>query len=1328
MTNSSQSQRPSAAQSLVINPTRRYVIAQREPWDLPESEIELPGPGQAPGQPPVINLLTTLIPPILMAIGMGVTVATGTAKPITIIPMLLMAIGFPAANLIALQGQKKKYNQSLKERESKYKAVLDDQRNQLNELLREQRSTLEREYPVVDDVARIAMNRGKRLWWRRPMDSDFLSLRIGSGQGHTSFQVKPPRYADPNDPLSGLSLGMLDEFKTVSSLPILLNLAKTGSVAIAAKNSQAAYDLTCRLLLDVIVHHSPQDVNIAVLANTRDAERHWGWLKWAPHTSAFNEEEKPRRLNFSEGQIDEYLKWLTEEFNARSRQSLNSFVPSKHKPGRSSLVVILDDTGIARQVPEVCQIAEGGFEVGIHLIFVGGQNWPRECRSRIDLSGANDFQYVETWDAGSKGIRTEGKSENASVALAEKVSRAIAGLEVVGGVPNTQLPESIRISSVLGPSSLEIDSIKRSWSSNFRPDELLQFPIGVYTNRDQLDQLSINLLPENLDGIAAYHTILIGTTGSGKSEFMKSLVMGAALKYPPNLLNFFFLDFKGGMAFNIFKDLPHVLGVVTNLNAELVRRGIESTQNELKRRTELCSKSQVANIWDYNLLHRDTPMNHLVLILDEFTKGLNEFPELKPALDLLVRQGRSMGMYLILANQEVNSEVDKLFDNVGWFIALKVGKPEQIAMIDRSLVNENNKLPRRAGEGYLRSIKGNIVRFQAGYAGLPVAANDTPDRDEFTIYSVESNGAFSSPFRNLHTASADDQADRGPVITEEALIVSNIKQATRELNIIPVARIYLDPLAESLDLNEIIEDSVIKPKFIDGEWVSDTVTTGSFIAPVGYVDYPAECRQEILEIDFKQQDGHLWIAGAPGSGKAMTLSSLILSLALTHTPDEAQFYILEFGSGSLRQLEGLPHVGSVIRLQEKEKIQRLLGFLDAELERRTSHETMSEGRFSTRSELFVAINNYAEFRSTYPDEAERVSRYIRDGKAAGIHLIIATNRGADLNRNIASNISRRLVLQLASRDEYTDLVGRIINPLSVRSEGRGYWMDEYPFECQIGNPKSIDIKALASEMEKTWTGNRPRIIGTIPSCISLAELTTRTVEKKKPSFTQLPVGVAYENLELIQADLARELTQWLILGPRESGKSNFLACVAKSLIDKSGQWDITAIALKKSLLSGLKDSGDAFHFANSIEKATDLVKELGVKLEASAESSEKRFMLVIDDLSSIFEPGAETLVAAINAIIPALSTRSDLHLMASGLLDELRSQMASPVIKLLRQSRTGMVFSKDTGELDWLGASIPLEYRKLEMPTGRGFYVSKGKHVLLQTPSLNECKGKHTDD
>mgnify|MGYP001324559090 FL=1 len=1327
MTNSSQRDK-SSSQNLVTNPTNRYVIAQREPWNLPENEIELPGPSQAPGQPPAINLLTTLIPPILMAIGMGVTVVTKTAKAITIIPMLLMAIGFPAANLIALQGQKKKYNQSLKERESKYRAVLDDQRNQLSALLREQRGTLEREYPAVEDVARIALNHTKRLWWRRPMDSDFLSLRIGTGQGQASFTVKPPRYADPNDPLSGLSLGMLDEFKTVPSMPILLNLAKTGSVAVAARNSQSAYDLTCRLILDVIVHHSPQDVQVAVLANTRDAERHWSWLKWAPHTAALNEEEKPRRLNFSEGSIDEYLKWLGEEFNARSRQSMNSLVPSKHKPGRASLVVILDDTGIARQVPEICQIAESGFEVGIHLIFVGGQNWPRECRARIDLSGTNDFQYVETWDAGSKGIRKEGKSESAPVDLAERVSRSIAGLEVVGGVPNTQLPDSIRISSVLGPASLEIDSIKRSWSANFRPDELLQFPIGVYTNRDQLDQLSINLLPENLDGIAAYHTILIGTTGSGKSEFMKSLVMGAALKYPPNLLNFFFLDFKGGMAFNIFKDLPHVLGVVTNLNAELVKRGIESTQNELKRRTELCSKSQVANIWDYNQMHRDAPLNHLVLILDEFTKGLNEFPELKPALDLLVRQGRSMGMYLILANQEVNSEVDKLFDNVGWFIALKVGKPEQIAMIDRSLVNENNKLPKRAGEGYLRSIKGNIVRFQAGFAGLPVAANDTPDRDEFTIYTVESNGAFSSPFKNLHTTSLDDQVDRGPVITEEALIVSNIKQATRELNITPVARIYLDPLAESLDLNEIIEDSAVKPKFIDGEWVSDTVTTGSFIAPVGYVDYPSVCRQEILEIDFKQQDGHLWIAGAPGSGKAMTLSSLILSLALTHTPEEVQFYVLEFGSGSLRQLEGLPHVGSVIRLAEKEKIQRLLGFLDSELERRTAHETMAEGRFSTRPELFVAINNYAEFRSTYPDEAERVSRYIRDGKAAGIHLIITTNRGADLNRNIASNISRRLVLQLASRDEYTDLVGRIINPLNVRAEGRGYWMDEFPFECQIGNPKSMDIKTLAKEMDNTWTGSHPRIIGTIPSCVSLAELSTQIGEKKKPSPTQLPVGVAYENLELVQADLARELTQWLILGPRESGKSNFLACTAQSLITRSDQWDITAIALKKSLLSGVKDGGESFRFANSAEKATEAIKELAAKLEATAESSNKRFMLIIDDLSSIFEPGMEPLVTAVNSIIPSLSTRCDVHLMASGLLDELRSQMASPIIKLLRQSRTGMVFSKDTGELDWLGASIPLEYRKLDMPTGRGFFVSKGKQTLLQTPSLGECKGRHSDE
>jgi len=1323
---------PQAFSSYTLNPTKRYVIAQREPWSLPETPVELPSPKQSPGAPPTVNLLGTLMMPLLMVGGMVLSqllAKDGKLQLALIIPMGVMAIGFPLSTIITYFSQKKKYNQAVQEREAAYRAALESERKRIHGLMQEQRTTMQREYPSVEECTRIAINHTKRLWWRRPMDDDYLSLRIGTGAGKTSFDVKPPRINDVNDPLSLLGITMAEEFKQNPDLPLLLNLRETGSVAIASKTTTAACEVARRLLLELMVHHSPQDVNIALLTDLPNADVRWGWLKWLPHTGAINSENKPRRLNYTEEQIDTYLKWLTDEYTSRSRQDSNLGSTTNRKGNRVSIVVLFDDSGSARQSPEVARIAESGHEVGIHLIFVGGKNWPRECRSRIDVTGDHTFNYVETWELSKKAVHFEGNLEPVPQDLCDRIARSLAELEVVGGQVNAQLPENVRLSQVINPDYLDPEAIRQTWSREFKPKDLLQFPIGICTNRDRLDLVMVNLLPEAYGGVDAYHTILIGTTGSGKSEFMKSLVMGAAVRYPPNLLNFFFLDFKGGAAFNVFEYLPHVSGIVTNLKPELVNRGLESIRSEINRRQEKFAQTGVQNIWGYNQIQSKDPMPHMVMLLDEFARGLANFDTLRETLDLLVRQGRSLGMYLILANQDTNSEVDRLLNNVGWRIALKVGKDEEIAMIDRSLMSTPGALPIRAGQGYLRSIKGVITKFQAGYGGLPVLENKEAGNEEFTIYTVENNGVLSTLYR--HRASPSGQAEearKGPVVSEEEKLIAAIATATQEMGIQCVNRIYLDPLPEIIHLNEVIENSTVPFRFRDGAWLSEEAPTSALTVPIGYVDIPNECLQEVLEIDFLRQDGHLWIVGAPGSGKAMALNTLLLSLALTHTPEEVQFYILEFGAGTLRLMDGLPHTGSVIRLQEKEKIQRLLAFLDNELERRSTHETMSEGSSLHYAQIFVILNNYAEMRSNYPDEAERLSRYVRDGKAAGIHLVVTSNRGAELNRNISSNIARKLVLQLANRDEYLDVIGKNVPPLVTRSEGRGYWVAEVPNECQVGSTAEFNIKNLAREMDKAWVGKRPQKIDTIPACIALEELLAKLEGDKRQSANRIAVGIAYENLEVVYPDLSKEMRSWLIIGPRESGKSNFLACAAANLLqNESDTWDITAVSLRRSPLSEVDAGTGVFRYAGSAEQATELLKELAARLESEKEREGRRYMILLDDLGAAFEPGYEELVNCINTIAPLLTTRQDLHLMAAGMVDELRLRTAAPIVQTLRQSRTGIGFSKDSGELDWLGTQIPLEFRRIELPAGRGFFVSKGKPTLVQTPFFGKCSGKSKD-
>lgn len=1258
-----------------------------------------------------MNLLTSLLPPVLMLFVSLMVVLLSSGAWVTMLPMFLMSLAWPAANLIGQASQKKAYRRALEQREAAYRRRMDEERRRLEELAQRQRTLLEEAYPSLNPLCWIALEGKKQMWSRRPTDDDFLSLRIGSGTGLPSFTVEPPRYAEGGDPLLSLALKLAEDFRQIANLPSLLNLKENGSVALAGP-SAPVYGLARRLVLDLIVHHSPEDVTVGVLGDTRQAVENWNWLKWLPHTASLEQDKKVFHLAFDPTRAEQYREFLLSEYT--SRRGLGETAGSApNQAVGPAIVVLVDDAGEMRQHHGIKRLAQVGHEVGIYLIFVGGRDWPRECRSRIDVLDESRFRFVETWR--KDGEVREGFYESASRADCERVARKLAGWEVAGSRARVPLPESVRLSDVPGIGALSVEAVKSAWSKPFAPKDLLKFPIGLCARRDGLDVAILNLLPATFGGNDAYHTILIGTTGSGKSEFMKSMVMGAAVQYPPSLLNFFFLDFKGGAAFRIFEDLPHVVGVVTNLSPELVERGLDSVKNEIERRQKLFHEAQVQNIWDYNKSHPEHPLAHLVLFLDEFAQGLADFPRLRETLDILVRQGRSLGMYLVLANQSVNVEVDKLLANVGWRIALKVAKPEEMAIIDRAL-----RSPTRAGRGFLRSSVGDVIEFQAGYAGLPIRIPASGEGDEFTIYEVEADGNYRPAYRKEADVSRAEERTSPP--SEEKHLLEVLKQAAAEMGVRPASPIYLEPLPPAIPLERVFSEASVQPCFQDNRW-NRPQPARHIVAYWGKVDIPEECRQEVLQTDFDERDGHLWMIGMQGSGRDTALAALLMSLALTHTPDQLHFYMVDLGAGELAPFEALPHTGAVIsprkeNPEENERLARLLNLLDREMEKRAHGRHRETQEHIPGPAIFVVINSFAELWSNFQEEAERLVHFVRDGGQLGLHFIITTSRGIELVRSIANVISRRLVLQLADKDDYIDLIGRQVSSLK-EAPGRGYWVDGEAVLCQTAHlPK---VREVAREMRKAWKGRTPPPIKILPKCLPTDSWLEKVRSSRREGEVLIPVGKEYETLEWKLVDLAQTSPFWLILGPRESGKSNFLACVARSVLeqDTEEKWLVRAYALRRGPLVTLAEMQPRLSTFVSAEEVVRDCQELTQGLQSGA-FQEKRLLLLVDDLGQAFQPGREGLAKALGDLAQAAETAGGVTVMASGLLDELRLQLASPVVRFLRQYRTGLVFSRDPAEADWLGAQIPLQYRRKELLPGRGFFVHKGGVWLVQTPLLGE--------
>jgi len=1201
-----------------------FVIKPREPGDLPEQTVEIPSPSsplpQTPGQ---LNMLSMILPPVIMMVASGALIAfmAGSGAPsgtwVFYLIMPLMGMGMPLASFISHKNQEKKYAEAIQVREQNYREKLRETRSVLDELTSRQREVLGRDYPLLARLKKIVLDRShqKRLWWRRMADPDFLSLRMGTGNDHPSFSITPPRMMSPDDPLSQLAQETLEAYKEIPQLPVLLDLKMVGSVGLGDRNGNMVYGFARKLVLDVIVHHSPQDAQLVVLGDTHEAQEHWEWLKWTPHTRAIYQGESIRRLTFDADVADKTIEWLVKEFDNRTRNE--SVI--RRKASRSSIVVLLDDSGAIRRSREIGHLAESGKSAGIYLVFIGKKDLPKECRAKIDLS-EDGFNYMEMFAGERGGAKKHGEVETASMVDCERIARTLAGLEILAGEAASALPETVRLFDILEPGGqVSFETIKHNWMATRRDDELLQIPFGLQKRQKGLEPVLLNLLPPRPEypGIGAYNTILIGFVGSGKSEFMKSLVLSAAYKYSPRLLNFFLMDFKGGIAFDVFKALPHVVGVVTNKNPLLVERALTSIEVEFNRRTDEFTNLSVNNIWEYNEKFFNNPLPHLLLILDEFSVGMRDFPALPQFLENVARRGRAYGLYLFLANQNVVTTFDRLLDHVGWKIALKLADQKEMDFIDRTKPKAE-----RTGQGYLRSLHDEIYEFQAAYAGFSIADPGEIVEDTFHIYQVEVDGRWQPMYSNARRPSSGGFEIRRP--KEQDFLISAMKELSSEVEAAP--RIYLEPLEPDLSLEEVLQDSEIQRIFMAGEWSLSKSDKGRLVAPIGYTDSIEERVQAPLQIDFEDQDGHLWLIGAAASGKAMTIETTLLSLVLTNTPEDAWFYLIDFGAmGRLQHLSSLPHCGAYITPKDSaEMLDRLLRFLDHEMER-----WVDKGR---RRDIFLVINNFAEFRTQYPDHVERILPYINNGKAAGIHLIISTNRRADLLNKMA--IARRIVMRLTNRDEYSDAVGNRVSVLPVlHAEGRGLWVDGKPLECQVARARIAleDNGELAGPeyacevLRNTWHGSLPPQIQTLSARIPLTELLGQ-IDKSNPNEMPIPVGVSFDTMQLIVVNLLRELPRWFVLGPPRSGKSNFLNSIAESVHRTAPDlWDVRYVSLR-SPHRGMRDGN--IRCAFSVAEAAQMVDELLSSFDASSKP-EKKLVLLLDDLGSFFEPGRETLAPGI---------------------------------------------------------------------------------------------------
>ncbi len=350
------------------------------------------------------------------------------------------------------------------------------------------------------------------------------------------------------------------------------------------------------------------------------------------------------------------------------------------------------------------------------------------------------------------------------------------------------------------------------------------------------------------------------------------------------------------------------------------------------------------------------------------------------------------------------------------------------------------------------------------------------------------------------------------------------------------------------------------------------------------------------------------VVGGPQSGKSTLLRTLICSLALLHTPQEIQFYCLDFGGGTLGALPGCrtwaawrpvgrrsgsaarsPRSAATLERREQEFAERGIESIAAYRAMRASGEISGDGF----GDIFLVIDGWLTLRQEYEQLELDITALAARGLGYGIHVVAATNKWSEFRPAIRDLLGTRFELRLG--DPYESEMGRTLAAnVPERTPGRGLTRDGLHFLTALpridGQPDAASlpdaVRKLTETVGSAWHGPRAPEVRLLPSAFSVAEL-----PGPAETGTRLPFAVDEATLSPVFLDFAAD-PHFLVLGDTETGKSNLLHLIADGVVTRFSleQARIIVVDYRRSLLDAA-DTGHRIGYAPSSAAAGALLND-----------------------------------------------------------------------------------------------------------------------------------------
>jgi S-DNA-T family DNA segregation ATPase FtsK/SpoIIIE len=1117
-----------------------------------------------------------------------------------------------------------------------------------------------------------------RLWERRAADADAFRLRIGLAALPSEVTVRPVTGAPALAP----------------NVPVLVDLDEIGVLGIAG-HGRPAVAVTRWLVGQAATLLAPGDLTVVLLTTPANAA-HWHWLRWLPHAAGSDAGDCRVKVGADDAGWGRRIAELTRLVERRRAERRPARVPY------SRVLLVVDGARDLRRLPGLAALLADGPAVGISAV----------CRDTEERLLPQECGAVAVFAPGSSSRLTLRHRDGATVeqVLADQVSagwadtlaRGLARVEDVAGpgAVSVGLPKAVRLLDLVGLPSPSAAAVVARWRGGGRATAAV---IGVGPEGAVRVDLSA-------DGP---HALVAGTTGSGKSELLQTLVASLALNNRPDALTFVLVDYKGGAAFRDCARLPHTVGLVTDLDGRLTERALASLTAELRHRERVLADhgaKDIEALWAHS--SAAPPLPRLVIVIDEFATLVEELPEFVRGLVGIAQRGRSLGIHLVLATQRPGGVVSPdIRANTNLRVCLRVTQTaESSDVVDAPDASEI--APGLAGRGFLRTGAGALQAFQAARVGGP--APRTPAAGPSTTVEQVPFAALGHPA----VGPAVVAADAAP--TDLSLLVDAVCTAFAALDRPAPRRPWLDPLPERLTVAEL---PVGEP----------TEAAGEAELPLGVLDLPGQQRRSPYGLRLAE-GGHLLVAGAARSGRSSVLQTLAGGVARRWSANELHVYALDFGNQALSPLAGLPHCGAVVSRDQPERLERLLGRLLAEVESRQAAlasagfaDLAEQRRFATPGDrlpwMLLLVDRWEGLVQAYQDvdmgrRIEELLRLLREGPSVGLRAVVTADRSGLLGR-LPSVIPDKLVLRLADRADYAlaDIPAREV-PTSpppgrglVQGQGDKRSLSEVQIALLAADPagpaQHAALRDLVHQAQVRDAGeprlHHPIRVDALPPAVTVGHALSLGPTAAEAAGLWALIGVGGDRLRPVGVDLAEDGPGFLVVGAPRSGRSTALLTMTESLL--RGGRSVCLVTPARSPLQAL-----AAH--SGVTGCLDTTSsEDTVRLALSPAGTSP--VVVVDDAERLTD-------TALGSVLEALLRAGRDHgapMLAAGNSDDLQSTYRGFTLDL-RRSRCGLLLNpQSTLDGDLVGARLPRHLNGSRHP-GRALLALRGELTPVQVAQV----------